>query len=174
MRGYGFFIIACLAAIPVPWLPIGIEAGPGDALFPGWPNTYEDRTLTERRLSPKEERFLKTFPGRMAKFSDGRRLIIMRWITTATRKLHPAADCFRAKGYSVRPLPIHIDSRGGAWGRIQCSRSDEQLVVRQRIYNAGGNWTDVSSWYWAALLRRTDGPWRMITVVEGTTQVAGD
>ena len=36
------------------------------------------------------------------------------------------------------------------------------------IYSARGDqsWTDVSSWYWQALLGKTHGPWWAVTVTE--------
>ncbi len=67
-------------------------------------------------LSDREQRFVSGFPGRIARFTDGKREIIVRWVTRETRMLHPAADCFRGMGYAIRPLPIYIDERGRHWG----------------------------------------------------------
>jgi hypothetical protein len=37
--------------------------------------------------------------------------------------------------------------------------------VCERIYDGQGKaWTDVSSWYWAAMVGRTRGPWFAVTV----------
>jgi hypothetical protein len=41
------------------------------------------------------------------------------------------------------------------------------LVVREAITDSAvGRWTDVSEWYWSALLGRAEGPWWAITVAE--------
>jgi hypothetical protein len=43
------------------------------------------------------------------------------------------------------------------------------LRVYERVYSAVSadeNWTDVSSWYWSALLGRSRGPWWVITTAE--------
>jgi hypothetical protein len=53
------------------------------------------------------------------------------------------------------------------------TRGSERLRVRERIYTAAGDsWTDVSSWYWQAVLERTTGPWWAITVAERDDQSA--
>jgi hypothetical protein len=78
-------------------------------------------------------------------------------------------DCFRASGYQIRYLPIHIDSNQKAWSVFEASRNDQILYVRERIYDyADNNYSDVSAWYWAAVSGRTRGPWWMIAVIEQT------
>jgi hypothetical protein len=47
----------------------------------------------------------------------------------------------------------------------------ESLRVLERIYSSsenqtGQDWTDVSTWYWQALLGKTGGPWWSVTVTE--------
>jgi hypothetical protein len=32
---------------------------------------------------------------------------------------------------------------------------------------AGHSWSDPSSWYWSAAMRKSKGPWWAVTVVEG-------
>ena len=44
--------------------------------FPGWPSTFEGRTLTPLPLNEMETKFATGFPGRIARFSDGEREII--------------------------------------------------------------------------------------------------
>jgi hypothetical protein len=50
-------------------------------------------------FSSREERFAADFPGRIARFSDGHREIIIRWVARETRALHSASDCFKGLGY---------------------------------------------------------------------------
>ena len=167
MRAIHLFVAACVIAGVVPFIPTGSFSKSPDLIFPGWPTHFQGRPLREIPLSEREKRFEKGFPGRMAKFSDGRRVIVMRWITDSTRKLHPASDCFRGTGYKVRPLPISRDSNDNLWGCIQCARSGETVKVSERVFDdSNKSWTDVSSWYWATLLGTTEGPWWAVTVVE--------
>jgi hypothetical protein len=167
MRCRALFLIACLAAAVSPLIPVKGESNPADDSLPGWPKTFEGRRLTRLDISPREDGFTKSFPGRIAKFTDGRRTILIRWVTRRTRKLHPAADCFKGIGYTVRPSPLHTDRSGNRWGGAICSRGGETLKIRERINDAfGRGWTDVSSWHWAALLGKTSGPWRAVTIVE--------
>ncbi|MFH0824240.1 MAG: archaeosortase/exosortase family protein [Pseudomonadota bacterium] len=136
--------------------------------FPGWPDTFENRPVKQEALSLTEARLADDFPGATGKFSSGSNVIIFRWITRATRKLHPAADCFRALGYALTPMPMYVDPAGGVWGRMEARRGTERLTVREHIRDLSGKqgWADVSSWYWGALLGKSSGPWWAATVVE--------
>ena len=139
----------------------------GGAPFPGWPSSFEGRELTVLPLSEREQRFGLDFPGRLARFTDGRREIIIRWVTQPTRKLHPASDCFEAIGYSVRPDALRVDRNGARWGSFIATRGTERLLVSERIYTeAGDTWADTSAWYWSAISQNTRGPWWAVTVAE--------
>ena len=134
--------------------------------FRAFPQTFEGLALTELPLSEREKFFLEDFPGTVGRFSDGKREIVVRFVTEATRKLHPATDCFRAIGYQTKPLPLRVDGEGKRWSCFSARKSNEDLNVCERIYDKAGNeWTDVSAWYWAAL-SETDGEWSAITVAE--------
>ncbi|MCI0665355.1 MAG: hypothetical protein L0220_30200 [Acidobacteria bacterium] len=37
---------------------------------------------------------------------------------------------------------------------------------RRRDVAVDENWTDVSSWYWSAMLGRSCGPWWVVTIAE--------
>jgi hypothetical protein len=130
-----------------------------------WPVTFEGRPLERLPLAATEERFAKQFPGRIAHFTDGQRDIIMREVRTPTRMLHPAADCFRGLGYTVQPAVVKLDREGVAWSCFTGAKGGQTREICERIHDGNGqNWTDVSAWYWAALLGRTHGPWRATTV----------
>ena len=94
------FLIAGAAAALAPLID-RTHAAAADAPFPGWPSSYEGRALAELPLTPRETAFGQDFPGRVGRFSDGRREIIIRWVGAPTRRLHSAADCFRGSGYAV-------------------------------------------------------------------------
>ena len=167
MRGLVFYIVACVIAVVMSHLPRQAPPPNKQPDFPGWPSEYEGRDLRSLDLSRSERAFEAQFPGKIAKFTDGGRMIIMRWVTKPTRKLHPASDCFKAVGYRVKPNNIKVDDRGNAWGSFRGTRSGESLNVYERIYDGSeGEWTDVSSWYWAAILGRTSGPWWSVTLIE--------
>jgi hypothetical protein len=140
-----------------------------EATFPGWPGGYAGRGLQSVPLTEREKRFTKGFPGRIGRFTDGSREIIIRWLARETRALHPAVDCFKAAGYAIQPQAIKIDEHGHRWGAFLATRGEESLRVYERVYSgvsADENWTDVSSWYWSALLGRSRGPWWVITIAE--------
>lgn len=161
---------ACLLAFLAPWLsamPKSPGGGHAGVVFPGWPTHFEGRALTQLPLSERERRFGDDFPGRIARFTDGRREVIIRFVTDATRKLHPASDCFSGIGYSVRPLPLRVDDAGARWGSFTAERGGEKFRVYERIYaDAGDSWEDVSAWYWAVAGGNNPGPWWAVTVAE--------
>ena len=169
-RNYVYYIIACAIAALMPCVSARFETPATDTVvmtFPGWPSTFEGKTLTQLPLSDIEKFFASDFPGRIARFSDGEREIIARWVTEATRKLHPSSDCFQGLGYTVKPLAAHRDQNGSLWASFAATKGDERLLVYERINSdSGETWTDVSAWYWSALRHTGSGSWWAITVAE--------
>ncbi len=164
-RAIALFALICLLAAAVPLASRSEHLVTED--FPGWPVAMEGAALQPLPLSAREARFSRDFPGRVGRFSDGRREWIVRWVTTPTRTLHPAADCFRGSGYRITPLPLHVDAAGRHRGAFLAECADERLRVRECVVDGEGRqWSDVSAWYWAALLTRTRGPWWAYTVAE--------
>ena len=110
------FIIACAIAFSAPFaLRNSTTRQANSADFKGFPAEFEGRKLRDLGLSERERFFLEDFPGQIGRFSDGNREIVIRRVTEATRKLHPASDCFEAVGYSTKPLPIKVDEAGKRW-----------------------------------------------------------
>jgi hypothetical protein len=167
-RSIVVYVIACVIAALAPFLSAQSEhqsRTSGAVTFAGWPSEFEGRSLTPLPLSDLEQRFGNGFPGKIGRFTDGKREIIIRWVTEATRKLHSASDCFQGIGYSVQPLALHRDDKGSLWSSFAASKGSERLRVYERIHtDSGKTWTDVSAWYWSAL--QADGPWWAITVAE--------
>jgi hypothetical protein len=161
-------LLAALAPVLAPLLsrtltPDGVAA---DA-FPGWPNHFEGRTLTALPLTPREARFVTGFPGRVGRFHDGRREIIVRWVAAPTRQLHPAADCFRGVGYAITPLLARRSADGEVMSCFRAARGKEAMTVCELIRGAqGDHWPDVSAWYWSALLGASPAPWWSYVVAE--------
>src|SRR5215475_7809402 len=156
IRSSIFFIVCCLLAAVAPFAPIRSDVTNEQSAFPGWPAQFEGLGLTQLPLSSREERFAADFPGRIARFSDGRREIIIRWVERETRALHPASDCFKGLGYSIKPIPARVGAGGHYWGGFEAHRENQALRVYERIYDSMDkeSWSDVSSWYWQATMGR--------------------
>jgi len=142
------------------------------AAMPGpetWPDTWDGVPLRRHPLTPLEAGFALSFPGAIARFSAGNRVVILRYVATATRQLHPARDCLRAVGYRVRPLPAaQAPAAGGLRSCLLAEKDGHRpLRVCEQVTEAAGSgrWSDVTAWYWAALLGYSTGPWWSATVL---------
>ena len=125
------FFSLCFAASLLPFLPSSGPTAPAPG-FPGWPESFEGRPLRRLPLAESERRFLEGFPGRVAKFTDGEREILLRWVAEPSRRLHPSADCLRGAGAAVRPLPAWRDRQGRLWGCQEMVRGGRRFRVRER------------------------------------------
>lgn len=162
------FAVACCTAMIMPLLgqPIDVAVS-NDNTFSGWPARFEGRKLNEVPLSPLNARFANGFPGRIAVFSDGDSRVIFRWVTQATRQLHPSANCYKAGGYQIKWLPEYIDRDNHKWTAFEAARGEQRLLVRERIFDSKGHsWTDASSWYWSAVLKRSHSPWWAVSTAK--------
>jgi hypothetical protein len=154
-----------LAAIAPLFAAHGASARPSSASLPGWPHEFDGRPLTPVALTGEQQKFLGDFPGAAARFSDGERDILMRWVTQPTRRLHSAEDCYRGWGFEVAASKIRADRDGRRWRCFEVTREGVTRQVCEQIRDAEGtNYTDVSSWYWHATLQRTQAPWLVVTV----------
>ncbi|MBD9485065.1 exosortase Q [Pseudomonas sp. PDM14] len=137
-------------------------------VFVEWPQRFEGSLLRPLALSAVEQRFVAEFPGAIARFSAGPRAVTLRHVTAATRKLHPAADCFRGLGYRIDAIGLR--QRPAAAGLQRCfvaSGKGPALSVCEYIEDAAGrSFSDHSAWYWAAIAGASPGPWRAVTVAE--------
>lgn len=153
-------------------VPFAVPSGQAQKMnveLEGWPAVYEERRLIPIEPDAVEARFADRFPGQLARFTDGRRQLVFRYLKTPSRQLHAAADCFRGAGYKVEPQPLRRDGEGKLMGCILAERDDRTMRVCERVFDAhGGSWYDVSSWYWSAVLRQSAGPWWAVTVAEET------
>ncbi|SFF51513.1 hypothetical protein SAMN05518865_10199 [Duganella sp. CF458] len=160
------FATLCALSALAPLAFDGSTSGTVAAGFPGWPASFEGRKLTPLPLTAIEARFQQNFPGRVGRFSDGKREVVIRWVDQGTRKLHASADCFKANGYQLTLQPVKI-ADAERWSGFIAMRGTQKLEVRERIADGhGGQWSDVSAWYWAAQLGQTNGPWWAITVAQ--------
>lgn len=162
--------VICLWAFIQPFASVGAPEAIALQNFKGWPATFEGRQLVELPQTVEQTKFIANFPGRVAVFDDGGRRVIMRWLSRATRQMHPASDCYRGLGYQVSWLPLFIDQGGRHWSRFAARRGSVCLVVRECIIDERGrSWSDASSWYWAAALHGSSPPWWGFSVAERQT-----
>ena len=160
------FGLLALASVLAPLLPAqsgGAESGPSSR----WPARFDGRPIAPISPAPEDRLLARSFPGTIARFSDGRRQIVLRRVVAATRRLHPARDCFRASGYKVKAAPMRMVPDRGASACFTAVRNGRSFLVCEQIRAADGrSWPDISSWYWSALLGTSDGPWLASLTVE--------
>lgn len=130
-----------------------------------WPTTFDDEALIPVALSNIERHFADDFPGSIARFTNGARVVVLRDVERVTRRLHPASDCYRALGYVIDRERLETDAGERRWRCFDARRDGNGLCVCERIVDAAGfAFTDASSWYWSAVMGRSHGPWRATTV----------
>jgi len=183
--GGPIFVGACLAAAVLPllaaWSTASGAADRDAAAAVGarssvidWPTHFRGQPLTQLPPTPLEARFAARFPGAVARFTDGERLLILRRVERPTRLLHPASDCFRGAGYRLDASAVAADIDGRRWRCFVAGRDGERLQVCERIVDrldGDRAWTDVSSWFWEVTWRG-GGPWWAVTVVTPMTSLA--
>lgn len=121
--------------------------------------------LVEEPLTDREASFAAEFPGKIARFTVGGKVVILRETDRATHRVHGAATCLAASGWTILPLPAERTA-SGEWTRFRAEKGGEALFVREQIRSADGStFPDVPAWFWSALLGRTRGPWLIATIV---------
>lgn len=154
---------AALAAGLAPLLPKAAPAPPPPVT---WPKSFEGRALTPMQPTAFDAVIARDFPGRIARFSDGKRQIVLRSVHGATRALHSARTCFTATGHALSSAPMRVKD-GRASSCFEASKGGKRVLVCERIDGpAGASFPDPSSWYWPALTGNSKGPWLAVTSVE--------
>lgn len=126
----------------------GVTPMPG---FPGWPATWDGVALEVVEPTAADRAATVVFPGRIARFRVGDHHLVLRWVAGPTRTVHAAADCLRADGWSVTPLPPRRESTGW-WTCCRAERDGRRITVREQIRAVadGRSWADSSAWWWQA------------------------
>ena len=175
MRHWLAYLVLCVTAATVPLLEPSLDVPVPVEGFPGWPTELLGHELRKVPLGEREARFFEVLPGYVARFTDGERQYVLRWVKQATRHLHPAVECFRGTGYEIGERSSWIDPEGRHWGSFEARRGELAVSVRELVYDeAGHTWADVSAWFWAALLGETSGPYWSLMVVEAARVELGD
>jgi hypothetical protein len=165
MKPLSSLLLVMLFAAAAPLLATRVPAVRANTAVPAWPHEFDGKPLVALNLGDEERRWIGGFPGSVARFTDGDREILMRWVTRPTRRLHPAEDCHRGWGFEVSQSRVRADRDGGHWRCFTATRDGEPREVCEQIRDLdGGFFTDVSSWYWSATLQRSRGPWLVTTV----------
>jgi len=159
-------LAALLLALAVTWPLARPDSKPREAatrVAPEWPRVVDGETLRPLALGAVEARFAARFPGAIGRFASPDATWILRRVEHPTRMLHPAADCYRGLGYSVRDERLMT----GVSGLERCftaAHDGRALEICERIVDAkGATFTDTSAWYWNAALGRSRGPWLAMT-----------
>ena len=163
-------VLACAAALApaLMWTKPRAPSAPVSGTVPA-DFTFQGVTRPLRPLPPSEaeKAFSSGFPGTLSSHRWGDGQVILRRVGVATRRLHASRDCLRAAGFTATEA-ITVDLRDGSrWARFRAAKGDLRLTVHERIASEGdgSTWTDVSAWYWSALGRPLNGPWRAETVI---------
>jgi hypothetical protein len=167
MRGLSAFVLAAAAALassvarpharpPVPAVP------------PVWPTEFEGRRLVSEALTARETRLGAGFAGSIARFSDGERQYVLRWLEGVPRGYHSAIDCYRGLGFAIEPQPRWLDAGGRAWSAFEAVRGAERLRGLERVETATATraWTEPTDWFVDALLGRVEEPCVAWLIVE--------
>ena len=129
------------------------------------PASWDGHALRPLALSAVEQRFAAQFPGHVARLTDGEQVLVWRDVQRPTRMLHPAADCYRGLGYRIEQARLEQDAQDRLWRCFTATRQGQQVRVCERIVDAKGQaFTDASSWFWAAQLGQSTGPWQAVTL----------
>ena len=173
----GAFLItlALASAAPLFPRPASTGTGPGSAApFPGWPTEFEGAALERMAPGREDAWFTRDFPGKVARFAARDRQVVVRWVSSPTRRLHPASHCFTGAGYAVSPAPMARSRDGALMSCFIARRGGEALKVCEQLRDpAGRSWPDVSAWYWHALTSPTGSAWWSFVVVEHSERPDG-
>lgn len=163
-----WLLAALMAGALWPLAGRGAAEGARAAAPHEWPHHWQGDSLRPLAMTAVEQRFARRFPGHIGRFAaaDGS-VWVLRDVARPTRALHPARDCFRGLGYRIEQAQPASDAQARLWRCFVAARDGQRVRVCERIVDAGERgFIDASSWYWAALLGRTSGPWRAMTRVE--------
>ncbi|HEY6513578.1 MAG TPA: hypothetical protein VI032_16475 [Burkholderiaceae bacterium] len=158
-------LLAACALLPLAGR--GAAEAPTSTAPHEWPRVWQGQTLRPLALTAVEQRFARRFPGHIGRFAADGSVWVLRDVARPTRTLHPASDCFRGLGYRIEQPWLQSEADARLSRCFVAERDGERVRVCERIVDADGqDFVDASSWFWAATLGRSSGPWRATTRVE--------
>jgi len=166
MRKLALYLLACAAAAIAPLVA---DARPQQQprAFPGWPSQLDGRSLTRLADTPEETRFYAEQPTRHARFSDGQRIILLRWADASIEGFHLAGPCFRAFGYELQELASQASERAPAESCFRATRGGVKQRVCEHIRDGQGRtFASMEAWHFAQLLGSTEPPYLGVSIVE--------
>jgi hypothetical protein len=159
MRKLVAYALACIAAAVAP---LAADARPAPAAFDGWPTQLDGRPLSRLPDTPEELRFYAEHPTKHARFSDGQRIVLMRWADARIEGFHLAGPCFRAFGFELHELPPRSGERC-----FRATRGEVTQRVCEHIRDGKGRtFPSMEAWHLAQALRTTEPPYLGVSVVE--------
>jgi exosortase/archaeosortase family protein len=162
-----FLVSLCLAAAVIPLIAHPTGSTVATEAPPIWPTEINGEKLVAVDSLAEEKVFVHDFPGQMKRFTDGTNSYFVRFVQRETRQLHPSSDCFRGLGFTIEPRSISVEPDGTRWGTFEASKANSRYLILERIYDSKGrSSSDVSEWYWLALLGKTHGPWFAVTIAQ--------
>lgn len=161
-----WFLLSLMFALAAPLLPKPREPVTSNG-FPGWPREYEGEPLAPMAAGEQDAWFARDFPGKVARFAARDRQVVLRWVNSPTRRLHPAAHCFTGSGYQLTPQPMRADADGALMSCFTARKGADALRVCEQLRDgAGRTWPDISSWYWHAVAAPAGSYWWSYVIVE--------
>jgi hypothetical protein len=167
-------MIVCLSAALLPLWTRHSDVPKSSVAVREWPEPFLNMQVGQ--VTDLERRFAAG--DRLGRFREDGREWLVRWVADATRRMHPAEECYRATGWRVSPRPAQVspDPAGKQlrWGCFAAHRAKDDVEVCQTITDdAGQSWSDPGSWWWAAIFSRTAGPWLSVVRVTAMPIPAG-
>jgi hypothetical protein len=160
------YLAACGLALIVPlaWRPHEQRAA---AAFAGWPAELDGRVLIQLPDTKDEARFFAQLPVRHARFSDGQRIVLMRWAADRVEGFHLAATCYEAFGFTLSEARERAGPAGRAETCFSARRGGQTRHVCEHIRDGNGRiFANLERWHLARLLGTTTPPYLGISVVE--------
>jgi hypothetical protein len=160
------FLLSLMFALAAPLLPKPRVPATSSG-FPGWPREFEGVPLHTMPATAQDAWFTRDFPGKVARFAARDRQVVLRWVNSPTRRLHPAAHCFTGAGYQLTPRPMRADADGALMSCFTARKDGDALRVCEQLRDgAGRTWPDISSWYWHAVTAPSGSSWWSYVIVE--------
>jgi hypothetical protein len=155
----------CIGAAIVPLFARTTDAVQLSSPAPAWPKEILGHSVIAVHSLDEEKAFASEFPGHMRRFTDGNNSYFVRIVNKETRQLHPSSDCFKGLGYSIEAKPLVVSADGSRWSSFVARKGNDNYMIMEQLHDSNGHsWSDVSEWYWHALMHESEGPWWDITV----------